>query len=112
MFGVTSAGDRKDNRSEFISARALTSGGVDADLLQSLGLAGELRLAGREPVDAEHVGENIDVFLPAQPSRLVRRHGPADSLEQVAGCQSVPIGEKPGAGERWRFFSGAGQQGP
>src|SRR5689334_19538367 len=62
---------------------------------------------GRKLADAQHVRQHVGILLAREFSRTVRRHGGADSLEQVADGETVPVGRKLASSERRRGLSAA-----
>src|SRR5579862_4536879 len=64
---------------------------LDLDLLQQLGVARQFRLTGRELAKAEHVRGDVRVHLAAELAGLAERHGGANSFEQVAHRQAIPV---------------------
>src|SRR5438128_5083187 len=63
----------------------------EPNLVQHLGLAGELGGAGRKFIRTEHMGQDISVLLATQAARIVLRHRHTHAFEQVAKRQAVPI---------------------
>ena len=86
-----------------ISRRVL----LRADLPQHFRLSPQFRLARGKLADAEHVGQNVGILLASELSGAIRRHGGANSLEEIACGETVPVGGELATGERWRGFSAA-----
>jgi hypothetical protein len=76
----------------------------DADLLEHFRLPFELSLTRGELADAEHIGQDVGILFTCELSRAIRRHGGADSLEEIAYRETVPVGGELASGERWRRF--------
>jgi len=79
----------------------------DADLLEHFRLPFELSLTRGEFADAEHIGQDVGILFTCELSRAIRRHGGADSFEEIAYRETVPVGGKLASGERWRRFPAA-----
>jgi hypothetical protein len=80
---------------------------LDADLLQCFRLTLQFDFAGGKLAHTEHVGQNVGVLCARKLPGPVCRHGDADSLEEVADGEAVPVGKELAAGERRSGFSAA-----
>ena len=79
----------------------------DADLLEYFRLPFELSLTSGKFADAQHIGQDVGILFPCELSRAIRGHGGADSLEEIAYREPVPVGGELASGERWRRFPAA-----
>jgi hypothetical protein len=75
--------------------------GVDTDVGEALGAAGQLGRTGGKAVEFQHIGQNVGIGFAGQAFGRVHRHGVAHAIEQVAHREAVPTGEEGRPGERF-----------
>src|SRR5262249_9162838 len=61
------------------------------NLLQNLNFTRQFFLAGRKFVEAKKVSDDVSILLPGERSRTIRRHRDANSIEQIAHGQTIPV---------------------